>query len=176
MIDEYKLHEKVTNNGYVYVEVRKGLYGLTHSGIILQQLLEIRLHNNGYHQSKQTPGFWTHGFHPISFSLVVYDFGVKYFGKENAENLIKVLEEHYTLTKDWSGEKYVGITMPWDYVKREVHINMYEYVEKSLHHFQHKPPPKIKQQPHTYVPPNCGNKTQYATPLDDSKPLDKKGN
>ena len=71
LIEEYKLCNKVTNNCYVYVEVRKGIYGLTHSGIIENQNLEERLHNNGYHQYKYTPIFWTHASRPISFSLLV---------------------------------------------------------------------------------------------------------
>ena len=40
LIEEYKLRDKFTNNGYLYVGVRKGMYGLPHSGIITQQLLE----------------------------------------------------------------------------------------------------------------------------------------
>ena len=47
---------------------------------------------------------------------------------------------------------------------------------KELHRFQHNNPPKTQQQPHPHVPPNYGTKTQYATPPDDSKPLDKEGN
>ena len=81
LIEEYKLRDKFTNNGYLYVGVRKGMYGLPHSGIITQQILEERLHKNGYHQSKYTPGLWTHAFHPISFFLVVNDIVVKYVVK-----------------------------------------------------------------------------------------------
>ena len=92
MIEEYKIHYKVTNYGYVYVEVRKGMYGLPHSGIITQNILEQQLHTYGYHQSKYTPGFWTHTFLQISFSLVVDDFGVNYVGKGNFDNLGKVIE------------------------------------------------------------------------------------
>ena len=92
VIEEYKLHKKFTNNGYVYVEVWKLMYSLNRSGIISHNILVERLHKNGYHQSKYTPGFWTHTFFPISFSLVVHDFGVNHSGKDNTEQLIKVLE------------------------------------------------------------------------------------
>ena len=45
VIREYRLHEtgKVTSDGYIYVEVRKGMYGLPQAGILAQELLEKRL-------------------------------------------------------------------------------------------------------------------------------------
>ena len=48
------------------------------------------------------------------FSMVVDEFGVKYLGKDNDAQLIKLLKEHYTLDNYWSGAKYVGKTMTWD--------------------------------------------------------------
>ena len=39
-IDEYKLHDKTTKDGYVYLEIRKGMYGLPQAGILAQKLLE----------------------------------------------------------------------------------------------------------------------------------------
>ena len=54
-----------------------------------------------------TPGFWKHPWRPVSFSLIVDDFGVKYVGDEHAKHLIKVLKEHYTIPEDWEAEKYV---------------------------------------------------------------------
>ncbi len=43
----------------------------------------------GYSQSKLTPGYWKHEWHPISFILVIDDFGIKYIGKEHVMHLIK---------------------------------------------------------------------------------------
>ena len=67
-----------------------------------------------YFQSDKTPGFWTHKWRPISFTLLMDDFGVKYVGKEHANHLISVPEEHYVVKKDWLGKKYCGITLDWD--------------------------------------------------------------
>ena len=39
VIDEYKLMD-ITPNGYVYIEIRKGMYGLPQAGLIVQGLLE----------------------------------------------------------------------------------------------------------------------------------------
>ena len=57
VIEEYKLHEKVTHDGYIYVKVRKGMYGLPQAKISAQELLKKRLTKHGYSQSKITPGF-----------------------------------------------------------------------------------------------------------------------
>ena len=99
---ENKISNKVTNNSYVYVGFRKVMYGLPRSVLIAQYILKEQLHKHGYRESKYTPSFWTHAFRTISSSFVFDEFGVNYVGKENAEHLIKVLEEHYTLNKDWS--------------------------------------------------------------------------
>ncbi len=45
----------------------------------------------GYRQSKITPGYWQHNWRPISFTLVVDDFGVKYVNKDDVGHLISSL-------------------------------------------------------------------------------------
>ena len=104
---------KALADGNVYVEVRKGMYGLPQAGLIAQELFEKRLNSKGYHhQSEIIPGLWTHEWHPTQFALVVDDFGVKYVGEEHAEHLMSVLKEFYNLTEDCrKGEKYIGLTL-----------------------------------------------------------------
>ena len=111
VIEQNNLKEKVDAKGYVILRVEKGMYGLPYAGIIAQKLLEERLEKHDYKQSDTTPGFWTHKWRPISFILIVDDFGVKYVGEEHANHLIAVLSEHYVVEKDWKGEKYCGITL-----------------------------------------------------------------
>ena len=43
VIEEYNLRDRVEPNGYVYIEVRKGMYGLPQAGLLAQKLLEERL-------------------------------------------------------------------------------------------------------------------------------------
>ena len=81
VIEQYGLKDKTTSEGYIYVEIRKCMYGLPQAGLVAKYLLEQRLQKQGYTQSKVTPGFWTHAWRPISFTLVVDDFGVKYVVK-----------------------------------------------------------------------------------------------
>ena len=40
IIVEYKLRDKISSDGYIYVENRKGMYGLPQAGILVQELLE----------------------------------------------------------------------------------------------------------------------------------------
>ena len=102
IIQQYNLREKATPDGWIYVAVKKGMYGLPQAGILAQELLKTRLNAHGYQQSKFTPGLWTHKWRPICFSLVVDDFGVKYVGKEHADHLVSVIKENYEVP-----------TMPW---------------------------------------------------------------
>ena len=48
IIAEYDLRRKTTEDGHIYVEIRKGMYGLPQAGLLAQQLLEGRL-NDGFH-------------------------------------------------------------------------------------------------------------------------------
>ena len=55
IIDEYKLNEIVTPEGWVYVEISCGMYCLPQSGIIAQEQLQKRLEAHGYKQSTIIP-------------------------------------------------------------------------------------------------------------------------
>ena len=79
----YDLTTKV-KNGYVYIEIQKGMYGLPQAGILANKLLKQRLAKHGYNELKHTSGLFKHKTRPISFTLVVDNFGIKY---EAAEHL-----------------------------------------------------------------------------------------
>ena len=100
IINLYDLWNKADHNGNVHCEVRRGMYGLPRAGIIAQELLKQRLLKAGYIQSKIMSGYWKHKWRPISFTLVVDNFGVKYIGKEHVLHLIKVQKEHYKVEED----------------------------------------------------------------------------
>ena len=59
VIEHYKFCNFATPDGYVYCEIRKGMYRLSQAGIIAQELLAKRLKEHGYSQSKTTPGVET---------------------------------------------------------------------------------------------------------------------
>jgi hypothetical protein len=76
IIQEYKLMLLVTQDGYIYCEITRGMYGLPQARSSAQELLKKRLAEYGYHQSKIINGFWKHKTRPIRFTLVVNDFAV----------------------------------------------------------------------------------------------------
>jgi hypothetical protein len=92
IIAHYYLLNVATPDGYVYCKIHQGMYGLLQARIIAQELLAKRLKEHGYTQSKTTPGLWTHEWHPITFSLVVDNFGVKYIGEEHDQHLLQTMQ------------------------------------------------------------------------------------
>jgi hypothetical protein len=87
-------------DGWVYIEIRKGMYGLKQAGLLANQLLQTPLEPFGYYPARHTPGLWLHKTRPISFTLVVDDFAVKYVGKQHAEHLRNAVLQTYELTTD----------------------------------------------------------------------------
>jgi len=172
IIQQYNLLEKA-HNGVVYVEIRKGMYGLPQAGRIANDKLVPILAKAGYHQAEHTPGLFTHEWRPIAFSLVVDDFGIKYVGKEHAEHLLETLREHYTISIDWTGSTYLGLQLDWDYKNHTVDLSMPGYVEKALQRFQHIAPTRPQHAPHAWIPPQYGVQTQMTAPIDTSPNLDK---
>jgi hypothetical protein len=62
---------------------------------------------------------------------VVDDFGVKYVEKDDVDHLIASIKSTYSLTQDWTGKMYCGITLEWDYENRHVNISMPGYIKKG---------------------------------------------
>ncbi len=150
------------------------MFGLLQAGLIANELLKKQLNEHGYRQSKLIPRLWAHDTWPIQFTLVVDDFGVKYVGKEHALHLHKVLEAHYKLACDWIGQRYIGITLNWDYKQRQVHLSMPGYVMKALKQFHHE----MKHQQHSpypCAPIKYGAIKQYAMLESTAPPLNAQG-
>ncbi len=132
VIREYKLREKATKNGSIYIRAKRGMYGLPQAGLLANELFKKRLNKHEYRQSKLVPGLWKHDTRPIQFTLVVDGFGIKYVGKEHAQHLKNTLKEHYKLTCNLTGKQYIRITLDWDCNKHHVHLSMPNYVQKAL--------------------------------------------
>jgi hypothetical protein len=109
---------------------------------------------------------WRHLTHPISFALVVNDFGVKYVGREHVDHLIKFIKEKYELTKDWSGNLYCGIKLLWDYHQCALDISMPGYIKKLLQKYTHRRPKKLQNCPYTPARKQYGAAAQTPLPTD----------
>jgi hypothetical protein len=119
IVDKYNL-KALAVDGWVYIEIRKGMYGLKQAGLLTNQLLQIRVAPFGYYPSRHTPGIWLHKTRPIAFSLIVDDFDVKYVGKQHGDHLRNALLQSYELTTDWEANFYSGMSLKWDYRKQDM--------------------------------------------------------
>jgi hypothetical protein len=68
IIEHYGLRNKALH-GYVYMEIRRVMYGLPQAGILANKLLRKRLALHGYFEQPHTPGLWKHVSRPIWFNL-----------------------------------------------------------------------------------------------------------
>jgi hypothetical protein len=140
--EQYNL-PALAKDGWVYIEMRRAVWGLPQVGILANKRLRWKLAPFGYHECTNTPGLWRHDSRPISFTLVVDDFGVKYVNKSNVDHLIFSIKQTYSLTEDWSGNHYCGIKLCWDYIGRIVDISMPGYIKKKLQEYKHVRPTKL---------------------------------
>ena len=76
----------------------------------------------------------------------------------------------YVVAEDWDGEKYCGINMDWDYIRRKVHLFMPDYCMAALTRFRHEASIHMDQ-PHQHVFPAYGAKIQYVKAADTSPKL-----
>jgi hypothetical protein len=86
IVSKYNL-KALAVDGWVYIEIRKGVYGLKQAGLLANQLLQKCLAPFGYYSAWHTPGLWLHKTRPIACSLIVDEFTVKYVEKHHANHL-----------------------------------------------------------------------------------------
>ncbi len=162
IITQYGLLNKVVG-GYVYLRMRKAVWGLPQAGILAK-----------YYECKNTPGFWKHTSQHISFTLIIVNFGVKYEHKEDNDHLIKALKTKYTLTKDWMGDLYCGIKLNWNYDKCTLDILMPRYIVKQLQCYKHASPTCPQNCPLYPQPKQYGSAAQQLIKPDTSSALSNK--
>lgn len=161
LLDEYGLRPLI-RNGFLYVEISRGMYGLPQAGRLANDQLQAFLAPHGYAPCSHTAGLWRHATRPLAFALVVDDFAIKYIDKADADHLLHTLSLHYKMTTDWDATKYCGITLEWDYNKRTVDLSMPGYIDRALQRFAHTKPRRPEHSPHAWQKPQYGARVQYA--------------
>jgi hypothetical protein len=144
--------------------VHKGIYGLPQAGRLAQDQLTAHLALHGYRPAPNTPALFRHNTRPISFVLVVDDFGIKYKTKEDAEHLLATSSLR-AIKVDWSGSKYVGFTVQYDKTARTIRLSMPDYIPNALRRFGI--PSKGVNSPGAYVPFHRSSAPQLVT-VDDT--------
>jgi hypothetical protein len=57
IVDKYNLGALAVD-GWVHIEIRKGIYGLKQAGLLANQLFQNRLAPFGFYLAHHTPGLW----------------------------------------------------------------------------------------------------------------------
>ncbi|KAL7474069.1 hypothetical protein ACHAW6_000594, partial [Cyclotella cf. meneghiniana] len=97
----------------------------------------------------------------------------KYVGIKHAQHLLQTLNEHYETSQDWKGERYLGLTIKWDYTLRQVQLSMPGYCKKAGYRFHHPVPIKPQHQPYPHTVRTYGAKQQFVDSEDTSALLSK---
>ena len=161
IVQDYNLTSKVSN-GNVYAKVTKGMYGLPQAGKLAHDDLVRHLARGGYFPTKYTPGLFTNKQRTVQFALVVDDFGIKFTNQLDLDHLLRHLKQRYVITQD-EGQRFNGIHLKWDYVKRECELSVPEYCYKAILRFKHTLPFKPQHSPYPCQPPKYGQLIQYAS-------------
>ena len=76
--NRYELDKKVTPDGYIFIRIKRGMYGLKQAEILAYCHLQEKLLQYGYKPIVGTVGLWEHKTRPTKFCVCVDDFGIKY--------------------------------------------------------------------------------------------------
>ena len=149
IVYQYDLRSLISD-GLVYLKIRKSMPGLKQADRIANDRLKAHIAHFGFAPVTRTPKLWKYTTNPITFSLVVNNFGVKYVGKENADHLIQALQKLYNIPINWTGSLFCGLTIAWDYAARTCDISIPNYLQTALHKFQHPAPKHLQHAPHSW--------------------------
>ena len=106
IIKQYNLHSLVTTDGYIYIKIKKGMYGLRQAAILAYDQLMQFMKTYGYYPEEHSVGMWSHITQPTKFCLCVDDFGTKFYNQSDANHLVNALKNHYNISIDWEGRNY----------------------------------------------------------------------
>ena len=73
IIDKYNLRTLMTHDKYIYIKIKKGMYGLKQAAVLAYQQLVKNLGQHGYYPADMTNGIWRHVSRRTRFCLCVDD-------------------------------------------------------------------------------------------------------
>ena len=71
--------------------------GLPQAGKIANDKLKLHIVKFAYEPAPITPGLWRHQTCPLQCSMVLDDFGIKYYHQEDITHLLDVLKTIYKI-------------------------------------------------------------------------------
>jgi hypothetical protein len=153
VITFYKLKPFI-QKGALYCTVLKTHYGLPQAGALSQERLFDHLERNGYFQLFHTPSIFPNHNGTVRFSLVVDDFAVVWSNKTDMNHFIQTLRQLYTVKVEWSGGKYLGMTIDINRQERHVTLSMPGYIITKLLRRVRPQGVKSATTPAIYIAPN----------------------
>ena len=166
LLEEHNLIQFISDE-HILCRVDGTMYGHPVAGRLANADLVKHLAVHGYVQDANVPCMFAHVTAPISFSLVVDDFGIKYVHDSDLATLCSALREKYQIRVELTGSKYIGVRLDWDYTSNTLVTSMPNYVSAGIARFCRDGPPKPAKTPGIYVPPTFGAPDLSAT-VDDS--------
>ena len=94
----------------MFCVIRKATCGLKESGKLVNEQLKKVLAAADHQPYKHYLGLCCNSSCPISFSIVVNDFGEKIIARDDVEHINNVLKNSLPIKSDWAGECYLGMT------------------------------------------------------------------
>ena len=150
--------DALVHNGFIYIKIKKGLFGLKQAALLAYQQVSKLLQAGGFRPILGSLGMWKHRTRSIIFNLCVDDFGVKYFDKNDVEHLITSLQPKYVVKADWTGNNFLGYSLDWQYDKGYVNLTMPKYIPNLLNKLQHIKPSIPQYSPHEFIPTKFSKK------------------
>ena len=150
----YNLNDIVHSDGYIYIKIKKRMYGLKQAAILAYEFLSKLLRQADYIPITGALGLWKHKTRPTVLCLCVDDFGVKYYSKNDLQHLHQAISQQYTCKIDEKGNNFLGFTLDWNYDKGYVDVSMPNYVKEALVKLQYKPKQVPQYSPHKYISTN----------------------
>jgi hypothetical protein len=148
------------------------MYGLPQAGTLAQERLVAHMAHHGYHMDPNIPCLFKHATRSVTFTLVVDDFGIKYFDDTDADHLIATLELLYVIKikRNLSTYKYLGMQINFADDMRSVVLSMPDYIHKVLTRFC-PDSTTTAPSPGVHVAPEYGARVQHVV-HDTSRPLE----
>ena len=106
------------------------------------------------------------------FILIIADFGIEFCKQRHADHLLPTLQSQYTVTTDWTGAKFVGIDISWDYARCTCQLLMPGTISEIYLEYGRKAPAKPQHTPHKHLEIVCGAKVQLSPKEGTSAALD----
>ena len=131
IISKYNLLS-LAHNCFVNIRINKDIYDLAQSKKIAHDELVRHFAPFSHHPTTHPLDLWTHATRPLSFTLTVDDFGIKYTDINDANHLLASLRRKYDVTTDWYGSLYYGVTLKWDFIKKTVQLLIPGYIANVL--------------------------------------------